>query len=306
MNEQIIALKKAAPYIRLYRNKTFVIKLGGAVMDGADTADSVAEQCALLSDLGIRLVLVHGGSVQASRISRILGATPRFVAGRRVTDATALEAAKMAYAGSVNVDLVCALRRHGARSVGCSGIDAGTVVADRRPPVTVIDDDGEEKQVDFGHVGDIRAVDTALLLRLLADDFMPVVCCLASDEAGNVLNINADIMAEALAVALKAKKLIFITDRPGLLRDAEDDSSLVPFADAADLADLLESGAVTGGMRPKVEACIRAAEDGVKRTHIISGKLPKSLLVEIFTGEGCGTMIVGRREKEIQQELEHG
>ena len=304
MNEQIIALKMAAPYIRHYRKKIFVVKLGGAVLADADAADSVAEQCALLADLGIRIVAVHGGGAQASKISKLLGAEPRFVAGRRITDDSALKAAKMAYAGSVNVDLVCALKRHGARSVGCSGIDGGTVIADRRPPVSMTDDDGTTKTVDFGHVGDIRKVDPALILRLLEDDFMPVVCCLASDDKGNPLNINADTMAEALASALKAEKLIFITDKPGVLRDADDESTLTPFADAADLAKMLESGSIAGGMRPKVEACIRAVGAGVRRTHIISGKQPKSLLLEVCTGEGCGTMIVDKREKEIYQQQE--
>ncbi len=304
MLEQIIALNKAAPYLRHYRKKTFVIKLGGAVLADAETADAIARQAALLADLGIRIVVVHGGGAQASKISRLLGSEPRFVAGRRITDDAALDAAKMAFAGSVNVDLVCALRRHGARSVGCSGIDGSLVVADKRPPVKIIDDDGVQKEVDFGHVGDVRAVNTSLLLRLLDADFMPVVCCLASDEKGNALNINADTTAESLAMALNAEKLIFITDRPGILRDPKDESSLIPFADASDLDEMLESGMMSGGMRPKAEACIRAVGGGVKRTHIISGLIPKSLLVEVFTGEGCGTMIVDKREKEIYQTQE--
>lgn len=306
MNGQINFIKVASSYIRLYRDKVFVIKLGGSILDFGEVVESVTEQCTLLTDIGIRVVLVHGGGVHASELSRRLGFEPVIVAGRRVTDDATLDVAKMIFAGKVNVELLSSFRRRGAKPVGLSGIDAGLIVAQRRPPVSIRDDDGAEKEVDFGHVGDIQTVNAEILQHLLVGDYLPVISSLGADEEGNAFNINADTMAEAIAVAMKAKKLIYLTDRPGILRDPEDSSTLVPFADSKDLQSLLASGVISGGMRPKVEACIRAATSGVKRTYIIDGTAPNSLLTELFTGEGCGTMIVGEREKRIYQEQELG
>lgn len=306
MNGPIAFLKEASPYIRLYRDKTFVIKLGGAVLTCEETRRAIAGQCALLADLGIRVVLVHGGGPQASALTRRLGGEPVLVAGRRVTDDVALEAVKMVFAGQLNVDLLSALRWAGARPIGLSGIDAGLILATRRPPVRVTDDAGVEREVDFGHVGEIRQVNAAVLVDLLERGYLPVIASLGADEEGRPLNINADTLAEAIAAAMHAKKLIYLTDRPGILRDPRNPSTLVPFAEAKDLQTLLETGVVSGGMRPKVEACIRAATNGVKRTHIIDGAASDSLLTEIFTGEGCGTMIVGEREKQAYQEHELG
>ena len=304
MNDQITALLQSAPYIRLYRDNIFVIKLGGSILADKQATGALAEQCTLLSDLGIHVVLVHGGGPQATEISKKLGIQPTIVAGRRVTDSAVLEVVKMVYAGKNNVDFVSILREKGAPAVGLSGVDAGMVVAEKRPPVRIVDDDGVERQVDFGHVGDVTSVNTDLLYTLLDGGFMPVICCLGADESGAPLNINADTQAEALAVALGAKKLVYLTDSPGVLQDKDDPQTLIPFADAQDLRQLLESDSLKGGMRPKVEACLRAATSGVKRTHIIDGTAPGSLLIELFTGEGCGTMIVGEREKRLYQEKE--
>jgi acetylglutamate kinase len=209
----------------------------------------------------------------------------------------------MVIAGRINVDLTASLRRAGARTVGLSGIDAGLITAVRRPPVTVREN-GEERTVDFGNVGDVREVNPDVLEHLLAGGYTPVIACLGASADGAPLNINADVLAETLASALKAKKLIFMTDQPGVLRDIKDRTTLLPFADLNDLQGLLDSGAIAGGMKLKVEACLRAATNGVKRTHIIDGTAKDSLLLEVFTGEGCGTMIVGEREKQIYQEKE--
>jgi acetylglutamate kinase len=176
-------------------------------------------------------------------------------------------------------------------------VDGDLITAHRRPPVQVVDDTGESMRVDYGHVGDLDRVDPRMLTTLLDGRYVPVVASLAGDADGHVYNVNADTVAEALAVAVRAQKLIFLTGAPGILRDREDPSSLVAFADPDDLATLLASGAIAGGMRPKVEACIRAATSGVERTHIIDGREPDALLLEVFTGSGCGTMIVGRKEK---------
>ncbi len=293
----ITGLKGALRYVRAYRDQVFVVKLGGEVLADPRAVDGIAAQVSLLSSLGIQLVVVHGGGPQATALSRRMGAEPRIVAGRRVTDDDALAVAKMVYAGQLNVDLLASLRAHEAQGVGLSGVDADLITAHRRPPVKVVDDDGKSQTVDYGHVGDLDRVDPRVLRTLLDARFVPVVASLAGDGDGNVFNVNADTVAESLAVALRAQKLIFLTGAPGVLRDREDPSSLIAFADPDDLAGLLASGAVAGGMRPKVEACIRAATGGVERTHIIDGRVADALLLEVFTGAGCGTMIVGRKEK---------
>jgi acetylglutamate kinase len=293
----IAGLKGALRYVRAYRDQVFVVKLGGDVLSDSGVRDHAATQLALLHSLGIRLVVVHGGGPQATALSRRLGQEPRMVAGRRVTDDAALEVAKMVYAGQLNTDLLAALRAHKVQAVGLSGVDADLLVAHRRPPVSVVDDDGRSVQVDYGNVGDIERVDPRILLTLMDARFVPVVASLAGDDDGAVYNVNADTVAESIAVALRAQKLIFLTGAPGVLRDRNDPSTLVTFADPDDLAGLMASGALSGGMRPKVEACIRAATSGVERTHIINGRAPDALLLEVFTGAGCGTMIVGRKEK---------
>jgi acetylglutamate kinase len=292
----IAGLKGALQYVRAYRDRTFVVKVGGEVLGDVDALDRVAAQIALLSSLGIRVVVVHGGGPQATALGRRLGVEPRVVAGRRITDDTTLEVVTMAYAGTLNVEVLSALRRHHVQAVGLSGVDADLITARRRPQVEVVDDGGRSEIIDFGHVGDIEAVDPRILETLLDARFLPAVASLAGDGDGEVYNVNADTVAEALAVALRALKLIFLTGAPGVLRDVDDPTTLVSFADPDDLRALMASGALSGGMRPKVEACIRAATHGVERTHIIDGRAPDSILFEVFTGAGCGTMIVARKE----------
>ena len=293
----IAGLKGALRYVRHYRDQVFVVKLGGDVLQDEAVLDQVAAQLALLHSLGIRLVVVHGGGPQASAMSRRLGREPRLVAGRRITDDDALEVAKMVYSGLLTTDLLSALREHRVQAVGLSGVDADLLTAHRRPPVPMMDDSGREEVVDFGHVGDIDRTDPRVISSLLDARFVPVIASLAGDDDGNVYNVNADTVAETIATALHAQKLIFLTGVPGVLRDRSDPSTLVTFADPDDLTELMQSGALAGGMRPKVEACIRAATNGVERTHIIDGSQPDALLLEVFTGAGCGTMIVGRKEK---------
>ena len=228
----IAGLKGALRYVRAYRDQIFVIKLGGEVLHQAEALSGVAAQLSLLSSLGVHLVIVHGGGPQASALSRKLGSEPKIIAGRRVTDDTALEAVVMSVAGQLNVAVLSALRAHHVRAVGLSGVDAELVSAHRRPPVQVVDDNGQEQRVDFGHVGDIERVDPRVLETLLQSGYVPVVSCLAGDGNGNVFNVNADTMAESLAVALRAQKLIFLTSAPGVLRDRNDPSTLVTFAEA--------------------------------------------------------------------------
>lgn len=296
-NKGIAGLKGTLRYVRAYRDHVFVVKLGGEVVKDDHALDGVAAQVSLLHSLGIRIVVVHGGGPQATALSRRLGAEPVIVAGRRVTDDAALEVAKMVYAGTLNTDVLSALRAHQLQAVGLSGVDAELLTARRRPPVNVVDDAGNASVVDYGHVGDIMNVDPRVLTTLMDARFVPVVASLAGDNDGNVYNVNADTVAETVAIALRAQKLIYLTGVPGVLRDPKDPASLVTFADPDDLAGLMAAGALSGGMRPKVEACIRAATGGVERTHIVDGRVPDSLLLEVFTGTGTGTMIVGRKEK---------
>lgn len=293
----ITGLKGALRYVRAYRDNIFVLKLGGEVAGPGEVLDHIAAQIALLSSLGIKLVVVHGGGPQATEVSRRLGVEPRMVNGRRITDDAALDVAKMVYAGTINVNLLASLRSHEVQGVGLSGVDAELITAHKRSPLTVPTVDGRSEVVDFGHVGDIDRVDTRIIHTLLDARFVPVVASLAGDQEGRIYNVNADTVAESLAVALKAQKLIFLTGAPGVLRDRNDPSTLVAFADPEELTQLMASGAIHGGMLPKVEACIRAATNGVERTHIIGGKGTDALLLEVFTGSGCGTMIVGRKEK---------
>ncbi len=299
----IAGLKGALQYVRAYRDRTFVLKAGGAVLGDPAALDGVAAQVGLLASLGIRVVLVHGGGPQASALAGRLGLETRLVAGRRVTDEATLEVAKMTYAGLVNVEVLSALRAHHVQAVGLSGIDADLVTVRRRPPVAVVDDDGRAGTVDFGLVGDVVGVDPGVLRTLLDARFVPVVASLAADAEGRVHNVNADTIAEELAVALGALKLIFLTAAPGVLRDRRDPASLVSFAGPEDLQTLIGGGAIADGMRPKIEACLRAVTRGVERTHVVDGRAPDAILQEVFTGAGCGTMIVARPEAAAEIEV---
>ncbi len=291
-NPALDGLKAALGYVRAYRGKTFVLKAGGEVLRDAAARDAFAAQAALLHSLGIRVVVVHGAGPQLSGWARKLGREPELVAGRRVTDGETLELAKMVCAGAVSTDLCAALRNHGLKPAGLTGVDGGLLTAVKRPPVEVREDGGATRVVDYGHVGDLKAADASLLETLLAGGFTPVVASLAGDDAGAVFNVNADTVAVELALALKAEKLVFLLGAPGLLRDPADETSLIPFADAAQAKALLASGAARGGMRPKLENALRALAGGVARVHLVDGGASDALLREIFTGAGAGTMLV--------------
>ncbi|MBI4371533.1 MAG: acetylglutamate kinase [Elusimicrobia bacterium] len=305
MTDAPITLKQAVPYIRLYKGKTFVVKAGGRVVGRRDALDALVEDVCLLRQVGIRVVLVHGGGGQATELSNRLGLKTQIVAGRRVTDAPTLEVAKMVYGGALNVDILASFRAHHTPAVGVSGVDGGLVTARRRPKQSVEPAPGAAPvEVDFGLVGDIESVDPGVLTGLLDAGTTPVVACLACDPEGQVLNVNADSLAEAIARALGAEKLVLATDVEGLLQDASDPSSLVSYADVEEVEALRRSGRLNGGMLPKAEACLRALRGGVRRTHIINGLKPGALLRETFTNAGCGTMIVERRERQAYQRAE--
>ena len=281
------ALKGAAPYVRLYKGKVFVVKAGGAVFADNASTRVLIEQIAILHHLGIRVVLVHGGGPQLDEMQRSLGIEPRMVKGRRVTDSQSIDVTTMVLNGLINTRILAICRELGIDAVGISGVDAGLVRARRRPPVEI---DGET--VDYGFVGDIVGVDASLLVKQLDAGLMPVVSPLSSDEAGCVLNINADTIAAQIGASLGAEKLILCTGAPGILEDLADPSSLVSYTDLQGLAGLAAAGSFAGGMLPKATAIEGAIRGGVRRVHVISYKVPDSLLAEVFTNEGTGTLIV--------------
>lgn len=284
---EVTALKHAMPYVRRFRGKTFVVKASGSAAASDASARALIEQIEILLQLGIRVVLVHGGGPQATALAKALGSTPHFEAGRRVTDDAALAATVMALNGEVNTRFLAACRALDLPAVGISGVDSGVLRARRRPPVEV---DG--RWVDYGHVGDLVAVDGSVLERMLEGGFLPVVSPLSADDSGQILNVNADTAAAAIAVALKAEKLVLLTGAAGILENAEDSRTLVAYTDLAGLAELRRKGAIEGGMRPKVDAIENAIRAGVGRAHVISVDTQDSLLLEVFTNEGIGTMIV--------------
>jgi acetylglutamate kinase len=281
------ALKHAVPYIRIFKGKTFVLKAGGGALEREATAKALIEQVEVLHQVGIRVVLVHGGGAQSTELVKALGGEARFVEGRRVTDEKSLEVASMVLNGSVNTRLLALCRALSLPAVGVSGVDAGLIKARKRPPVKV----GEE-MVDYGFVGDITAVDPRVLEEIMDAGYVPVVSPLSAAEDGTVLNINADTVASALAVALKAEKLMFLTGAAGILERPEDAGSLVSYTDLSGLRRLRDEGGLQRGMLPKTSAVEAAIQGGVRRVHILSHDLPDGLLAEIFTNEGVGTLVV--------------
>lgn len=291
------ALRTAVPYIRAYKGRVFVVKLGGAVCEPGKLLDGIVDQLTLLYQLGIKLVVVHGGGTQASALSQRLGNPPNLFAGRRITDDATLEVMKMALAGTVNTNLIAAFRKADVPAVGLSGVD-GRLLAARKRPVQAVSDPatGETREIDFGHVGDIVDVRADVLKHLLAGEYVPVICSLAADAGGRVYNVNADTVASRIAVALEAAKYFLVSSVDGVMRDPSDPASLQSYLDLQQLDALLQSGAISGGMLPKLAACRDALCGGVPRVHIINGLVADTLLGEVFTNEGCGTLIVEKRE----------
>jgi acetylglutamate kinase len=285
-------LKEALPYLRRHRRQTMVIKVGGEIAANTEALDSLAQDISLLTHVNIRIVLVHGGGPQATSLSRKLGLEPRMVQGRRVTDEETLAVAKMVFAGQINVDILSALRCHGVRAVGLSGVDGDILHATKRPPTEMTDAaTGKTTLVDFGHVGDVTSVDVGLLSLLVGEGYVPVISSLAGDDEGSPLNVNADTVASVLARGLGASKLITLTGVPGLLRDASDPESLISRLSIGEARALMDTGAVAGGMVPKLTTMIEALEGGVGAAVILSGVQESALLLELFTVRGVGTLI---------------
>ncbi|TAH38915.1 MAG: acetylglutamate kinase [Planctomycetota bacterium] len=282
MNE----LLRAAAHVRLHRGRTFVVKIGGACVERPPLLRQLARQISAVQALGARLVVVHGGGPQTDALQRLLGEEPAHVDGRRVTSATALRALRLATAGELNSAIAAALTAEGAPAVGMCAASAGVLTAARRPPQP-----RPGGALDFGEVGDIRQVNPAPILSLLRDGWIPVLCPPASDGQGGFLNVNADLAAAALAVALSAAKLVLLTGAPGVLRDPADPGSLVSALSLPELEQLEREGALQNGMAVKSAAIRAALQGGVPRVHVVSGTEPEALLRELYTNHGAGTLL---------------
>lgn len=298
----VIGLRRALPYIRLFKGATFVVKVGGVPCADPEVLRDLAEQVGVLAAVGIRVVVVHGGGPQATALAERMGVRTPMVGGRRVTDAAGLEVVTMAFNGTISTAMMSAFRAAEVPAAGLSGIDGGLVVARRRPPRRV-DVDGTPAEVDFGFVGDIVDVNVEILVRLLDAGFVPVVSPLCADEGGQVLNVNADTVASAVARALAAEKLVFLTDIPGLLENAADPRSLVSYVDLPGVDEMEARGVITGGMLPKVAAAREALGGGVARVHMVGYRVRSGLLREVFTNEGAGTLMVRDQAELLPGEL---
>lgn len=285
----IRALKNAAPYIRMYRGKIFVVKAGGGVFADEASMRVLIEQLAILHYFGVRVVFVHGGGPQLTELAGALGVPTRMVEGRRVTDRQSIDVTAMVLNGTINTGILGICRELNIEAVGVSGVDAGLVRAHKRPPVKV---ESSGELVDYGFVGDIDEVDPTVLRKLLDNGLMPVVSPLSADDGGTLLNINADTVAAALASALGAEKLILCTGAPGILAELGDPGSLISFTDLGGLKRLREEGRIADGMLPKARAIEAAIRGGVRRVHVVSYEAPEGILGEVFTNEGTGTLIV--------------
>ena len=272
-------LVQALPYIQTYNGKTVVIKYGGNAMVNEELQDAVMTDIVLLRSVGVHVVLVHGGGPEISEMLKKIGKESRFVGGLRYTDEETMDIVQMVLAGKVNKHLVQLLTLHGGKAIGLCGLDGDLLQAVRHKA------DG-----DIGFVGDIDRVNTGILTDMLEGGYIPVVSSVAGGENGAVYNINADTAAAQIAACLHAEKLLLMTDIPGLLRDKDDPSTLIPEVKVSEIPALKAQGIISGGMIPKIDCCVEAVRRGVKHTNIIDGRVPHAILMELFSDAGFGTM----------------
>ena len=275
-------LVHALPYIQKLNNKTIVVKYGGNAMINEELKDAVMTDLVLLSLVGIRVVLVHGGGPEITEMLKKIGKQSRFVNGLRYTDAETMDIVQMVLAGKVNKELVQHLHLKGGRALGLCGLDGGMIRAQK------IDSGG----ADLGYVGDVAEVDVTPVNDALSKGYVPVIATMGGGEDGKVYNINADTAAARIAAALGAEKLILLTDIRGLLRDKNDEDTLITVVNVSDVPNLVRQGIISGGMIPKVDCCVEAVRRGVSRAHIIDGRIPHSILLELLSDEGIGTMFL--------------
>ncbi len=273
-------LVQALPYIQKYAGKTVVVKYGGNAMINEELKDAVMSDIVLMQLVGINVVLVHGGGPEISSMLKKIGKESRFIKGMRYTDAETMDIVQQVLAGKVNKQLVQHLERHSGRAVGLCGLDGGMLKADKLIS-------GSE---DLGFVGEIREVNTDIIENATKNGYVPIIATIAGGYHGEVYNINADIAAAQIAAKLDAVKLILMTDVRGLLRDKDDENSLIPVVNVSEVPSYQRQGIISGGMIPKIDCCVEAVRQGVERAHIIDGRIPHSILIEMFSDEGVGTM----------------
>ena len=281
----------ALPYIRNFYGKTLVIKYGGAAQTKTELKESFAQDIAMLNFIGIRTVIIHGGGPRISAIMEKMGKKPEFVHGQRVTDRETMEIVEMVLGGLVNKEIVSLINKHGGKAVGLSGKDGGLISAQKKTAKKITPETGVSEIVDLGLVGEVTAIDPSILDGLEKNGFIPVISPIGAGPEGDALNINADYVASSVAAAVRAEKLILLTDVAGLLDKKGD---VISTLRKRQIAALVKDGTITGGMLPKVQACTRALDSGVAKTHIVDGRIPHCLLLEIFTREGIGTEILDK------------
>lgn len=282
--EKAYVLVEAMPYFKHFNGKTFVIKYGGSIMTDELLKRKLIEDITLLKLVGINPVIVHGGGPAINEMLKRLSVESKFVNGLRVTDRETMEVVEMVLGGSINKEIVDMINQQRSRAVGISGKDGGLIKARKKRFA--------DSDIDLGFVGEVESIEPAIVKNLIANDYIPVIAPIGSDEEGNTYNINADTVAGKLAIALKAEKLIYLTDVDGIRLDPNDENSRASVLSITEIKGLIERGKIQGGMLPKVESCMEAVSKGVVRTHILSGLIPHPLLLEIFTDQGIGTMIV--------------
>ena len=272
-------LADALPYIQKYTNKIVVVKYGGNAMIRDDLKQAVMSDIVLLSLVGIKVVLVHGGGPEINDMLKKVGKESKFINGLRYTDKETAEIVQMVLAGKVNKELVSLLQQHNGKALGLCGTDGGMLIAEKI-----------KSEVDLGYVGQIKKIDVNPIVKALDDGYIPVVATVASSEDGEIYNINADTAAAQIAAALNAENLILMTDIKGLLRNKDDENTLIPFVQVSEVPSLIRDGIISGGMIPKIECCVESVRRGVNRAFIIDGRIPHSILIEMFSNEGIGTM----------------
>ena len=290
MNRTAEVLIEALPYIRHFYDRRIVIKYGGAAMEDETLIHSVMQDIVLMKYVGIRPIIVHGGGPRITIWMDKVGKVPEFVQGLRVTDAETVEIAEMVL-GLINKEIVARINQHGGKAIGLSGKDANLILAEKQE-TQITDENGQKTDVDLGYVGKVIGVNTEPITTLDKADYIPVITPIGVGVEGQTYNINADTMAGEIASAFQAEKLILLTDTRGILRDLSDTASLMPTIHMREVDQLIDEGFIAGGMLPKVDACTTALMGGVYKTHIIDGRIPHSLLLEIFTEGGIGTEIV--------------
>ncbi len=288
--EKANVLVEALPYIRKFYGKTVVIKYGGHAMINDDLKQAVIKDVILMKLIGINPVIVHGGGPEITDMLKRLNISSQFVAGCRVTDPATMEVVEMVLVGKINKEIVALINRHGGKAVGLSGKDANLIQAVRRMGKSV-DVDGSELLQDIGFVGDVERINPDIIQTVVSEGYIPIVAPVGVGQEGESYNINADYVAGEIAIALKADKLILLTDVEGIFEDYNNKDSLISELKLGQVEDYIARGVISGGMIPKVECCVQAIKSGVATTHILDGRTPHSILLEIFTDQGIGTMV---------------